>query len=40
MDYELMFWIVSAIIGVVAFGVMCFLGKKESENYVDLEKWK
>lgn len=40
MDYELIFWGVSAIAGVIGFGVMWFLGKKEDENYVDLEGWK
>lgn len=34
-DAELIFWIVSAIMGVILFGVLWFLGKRESENYID-----
>lgn len=35
MDYELIFWVVSAILGVIGFGIMLYLGKKESQHYVE-----
>ena len=40
MDYELIFWVVSAIAGVIGFGILWTLAKKDAENYVDLEGWK
>ena len=38
MDSELIFWIVTDIIGLIAFFVFWRLGKKEAENYVDWVK--
>ena len=35
MDFELIFWIVAAVVGLVAFGVMMALARKEAETYVD-----
>lgn len=35
MDYELIFWIVAAIAGLVAFGVLHLIGKRESRNYIE-----
>ena len=35
MDYELIFWIVAGIAGVIAFGVLWLKAKRESENYVE-----
>lgn len=35
MDSEMIFWVVSAIVGVIGFGIMLYLGKKESKNYVE-----
>jgi hypothetical protein len=35
MDYELIFWLVAAAVGVIAFGAMMALAKRESEGYVD-----
>ena len=40
MDYELIFWAATAIAGAIGFGVLWFMGKKEAENYVDLEGCK
>jgi hypothetical protein len=40
MDYELIFWVVAAIAGVIGFGILWILAKKDAENYVDLEGWK
>ena len=37
---EMTFWIVAAAVGLVIFGVMWYLAKKEGENYVDTEDWK
>ena len=34
-DAELIFWIVAAIASMVAFGVLCFLAKRDSENYIE-----
>ena len=34
-DAELIFWIVAAIAGLIAFGVLRFMAKRESENYID-----
>lgn len=34
MDYELIFWIAACIASCIAFGVMWFLAKRESENYI------
>lgn len=34
-DYELVFWIIAGIVGMIAFGVLCFRAKKEAENYVE-----
>lgn len=35
MDKELVFWIVAGIASIVAFGVLYFMGKRESENYIE-----
>lgn len=35
MDYELIFWIVAAIAGLVAFGVLHLIGKRDSQNYIE-----
>ena len=40
MDYELIFWVVTGIGSIIGFGVLWHFGKKEAENYVDLEDWK
>lgn len=34
-DAELIFWIVAAIAGVIAFGVLRFMANKYSANYVE-----
>ena len=34
MDYELIFWIASAIAGWITFSVLWFLAKRESENHI------
>ena len=34
-DFELYFWIVAAIAGLVTFGVLWVLAKRDAENYVD-----
>jgi hypothetical protein len=35
MDYELIFWVVAGIVGLISLGVMAYLGKKESQHYVE-----
>ena len=35
MDSELIFWIVSAVLSCIAFGVLWSMAKKDGENYVD-----
>lgn len=35
MDYELIFWIVACIAGLITFGVLWIMAKKDSANYVD-----
>lgn len=41
MDYELIFWAVSVIAGLIAVGFFSYLGKKEEENYVEVrDEWK
>lgn len=35
MDYELIFWLASAFLSVIAFGAMMARAKRESEGYVD-----
>lgn len=35
MDAELIFWIVAAIAGLIAFGVLYIKAKRESANYVE-----
>lgn len=41
MDFELIFWAVSAIAGWIAIGVFSYLGKKEEENYVEVkDEWR
>ena len=37
MDHELIFWIVAAAAAWIAFGVLLHRGKKENDNYVDLD---
>lgn len=34
-DAELIFWAVALVAGIIAFGVLRFIAKKESENYVE-----
>ncbi len=34
-DAELIFWAVALVAGIIAFGVLWFMAKRESENYVD-----
>lgn len=33
-DAELCFWIAAAVVGIIAFGVMMFIGKRVSDGYV------
>lgn len=41
MDAELTFWIIAAVVGVVAFGVLWLMAKKTAEGYVEVrEEWK
>ena len=40
MDYELIFWVVAGIIGLIGLGVLWVLSKSEEENYVNVERWK
>lgn len=35
MDSELIFWIVAAVVGSIAFMVLWRLAKKDGERYVD-----
>ena len=35
MDAELIFWIVSAVVALIGFGVLWHIAKKNAENYVD-----
>lgn len=35
MDAEMIFWAVALVAGLIAFGVLWCLGKKEQENYID-----
>lgn len=34
-DYELVFWIVAAIVGLIGFGILWLWAKKDAANYVD-----
>ena len=34
-DFELCFWIVATIAGLITFGVLWVLAKRDAENYVD-----
>ena len=34
-DFELCFWIVAGLAGLITMGVLWALAKKNSENYVD-----
>ena len=40
MDYELIFSVATTIAGVIGFGILWLLAKKDAENYVDMEGWK
>lgn len=40
MDYELIWWIVAGIVGVIGFGILWAMAKEESKNYVDPSKFK
>ena len=35
MDYELIFWLVSAAVGLITFAAMMLRAKREAEGYVD-----
>ena len=35
MDYELTFWIIAAIAGIIAFAVLSVMAKREAQNYVE-----
>ena len=37
---ELTFWIVAAVVAMIAFGVLWHLAKKDAENYVDVEDYR
>lgn len=39
MDFELIFWVVAGIAGLISAGILYFLAKKNAETYVDMEGW-
>lgn len=40
MDNELVFWIVAGIAGLITYGVLMALARKEARNYVDVRDWE
>lgn len=39
-DAEVIFWVVSCIVGWGGFGLLQLLAKRDSVNYVSAEGWK
>ena len=40
-DAELIFWAVALVAGIVAFGMLQYIAKKEAENYVEwMRDWE
>ncbi len=39
-DAELILGVVVLVAGIIAFGVLWHIAKKDGENYVDVEDWK
>lgn len=40
-DSELIFWIVSGVLGLIAFGVLWHIAKKYGDEYVEVrDEWK
>lgn len=40
MDAEVIFWVVSCIVGWIGFGILWLVAKRDAVNYVDVEGWR